>query len=45
MMWSSAFLVPWIALYAATPRLRPVLWRMSLATAAFGLTEPISVSE
>ena len=43
LMWSSAFLVPWIALYLASRQLRPVMWRASLATAAFGLTEPIFV--
>lgn len=43
--WSSAFLVPWIALYLANPLLRRVMWRSSLATAAFGLTEPIFVPE
>jgi hypothetical protein len=43
LVWSSAFLLPWIALYAAAPRLRTVMWRASLATAAFGLTEPIFV--
>ena len=43
LMWSSALLVPWIALYLASGHLRPVMWRASLATAAFGLTEPIFV--
>lgn len=41
--WSSAFLVPWLGLYLSSPRLRPVMWRVSLATAVFGLTEPIWV--
>ena len=39
--WASAFLVPWLALYLTGRRLRPVMWRVSLATAVFGLTEPI----
>ena len=43
LMWSSAFLVPWIALYLASRRMRPVMLRASFATAAFGLTEPIFV--
>ena len=43
--WSSAFLLPWLALYLTNPRLRPVMWRVSLVTAAFGLTEPIWVPE
>ena len=41
--WSSAFLLPWLALYVTHPRLRRVMWRVSLATAVFGLTEPIWV--
>jgi hypothetical protein len=41
--WATAFLVPWFALYWANPRLRPVMWRVSAATALFGLTEPIWV--
>ena len=43
LVWSSAFLLPWLALYVATPQSRHVMWRTSLATAAFGLTEPIFV--
>ena len=43
--WSSGFLIPWLALYLANPRFRPVMWRVSLVTAAFGLTEPIFVPE
>lgn len=41
--WSSAFLIPWAALYLAKPALRGVMWRASLATTLFGLTEPIFV--
>lgn len=41
--WSSAFLLPWLVLYATNPLLRGVMWRASIATAAFGLTEPIFV--
>ena len=41
LVWSSAFLVPWIAVYYASPRLRDVMWRASAATAVFGLSEPI----
>ncbi len=44
-IWSSTFLVPWLALYLANPRLRTVMWRASAATALFGLTEPIFVPE
>lgn len=43
LVWSSAFLVPWIALYVANPRLRSVMWRVSLATSPFGVIEPIWV--
>jgi hypothetical protein len=43
--WSSAFLLPWLALYLTHPRLRPVMWRVSVATALFALTEPIWVPE
>jgi hypothetical protein len=41
--WSTGFLVPWVALCLVNPRLRPVMWRVSAATAVFGLTEPIWV--
>src|SRR6202521_2668024 len=41
--WSSAFLLPWLALYLTNSRLRPVMWRVRLVTAVFGLTEPIFV--
>jgi hypothetical protein len=43
--WSIGFLFPWLALYVAYPRFRPVMWRVSIVTAAFGLTEPIFVPE
>ena len=42
-MWSSAFLIPWAALYLIKPALRGVMWRASLTTMLFGLTEPIFV--
>jgi hypothetical protein len=45
LIWASALLLPWIALYLTNPLLRTVMWRASLATAAFGLTEPIFVPE
>jgi hypothetical protein len=41
--WSSAFLVPWLALYAARPLLRRRMWWASALTAPFGLTEPLFV--
>jgi hypothetical protein len=45
LVWASAFLVPWLALYAAFPaHRRPMLWA-SLFTMPFGLTEPLFVPE
>ena len=43
LLWSSAFLLPWIALYLTNPLSRTVMWRASLATSVAGLTEPIFV--
>jgi hypothetical protein len=43
--WASAFLIPWIALFLAYPKLRKTMWQVSLATAPFGLTEPLFVPE
>ena len=43
LIWSSAFLLPWIALYTFNSDQRKVMWRTSLATALLGLTEWIYV--
>lgn len=43
LVWSSAFLVPWFALYAVFPQQRPVMRWASLLTAPLGLTEPLFV--
>lgn len=43
LIWSSAFLLPWIALYLRNAGSRNVMLRTSLATTLFGLTEPIFV--
>lgn len=44
-VWSSAFLLPWLAAYAFFPRhRRPMLWA-SLFTMPFGLTERLFVPE
>ena len=43
LIWSSAFLLPWIALYALKADERRVMWRTSLVTSLLGLTEPIFV--
>ena len=45
LIWSTTFLLPWLALYVANPRLRTVIWRSSLGTALLGLTEPIFVPD
>ncbi|MEO8636077.1 MAG: lycopene cyclase domain-containing protein [Gemmatimonadales bacterium] len=45
LLWSSAFLVPWLVLYRANPGLRAMMWRTSLATSLLGLTEPLFVPE
>ena len=45
LVWSSAFLLPWILLYSLFPQHRRVMWWASVAMAPFGLTEPIFVPE
>ncbi len=42
-LWSSSFLIPWLALFIAFPRHRRAMWWSSVATAPFGLTEPLFV--
>ena len=43
LVWSSAFLLPWVLLYALFPQHRVVMWWASVSMALFGLTEPIFV--
>ena len=43
LVWSSAFLLPWLAAYAASPRHRAAMLWASLLTAPLGLTEPLFV--
>ena len=43
LIWSSAFMLPWLALYALVPGVRRIMLRASVPTAVFGLTEPIFV--
>jgi hypothetical protein len=43
LVWSSAFLLPWLVVYAAAPRLRAAMLWASLFTALLGLTEPLFV--
>lgn len=45
LIWASAFLVPWLALYAAMPSIRRRMLWASLFTMPFGLTEPLFVPE
>lgn len=45
LVWSSAFLVPWLVLYLAFPDHRRAMLWASLFTTAFGLTEPLFVPE
>lgn len=45
LVWSSVFLVPWLAAYAAFPQHRKTMWWASLFTTPFGLTEPLFVPE
>ena len=45
LVWSSAFLLPWILLYALFPQHRVAMWRASVVMAPFGLTEPLFVPE
>ena len=45
LLWSSAFLVPWAAIYFARPAMRRHMLRVSAATSLLGLTEPIFVPE
>lgn len=42
-IWASAFLLPWAVLYLVNHKLRTVMWRVSLVTMVFGLTEPLFV--
>ena len=43
--WASAFLLPWIMLYAFFPKQRMAMWRASLVMMPFGITEPLFVPE
>src|SRR3990167_2463961 len=45
LVWSTAFLIPWIILYAVIPSHRKVMLWTSAFTAPFGLTEPLFVPE
>jgi hypothetical protein len=45
LVWSSAFLVPWLGAYVAFPRHRKAMVWASLITAPLGLTEPLFVPD
>ncbi len=45
LLWTSAFLIPWVALFIAFPAHRTVMWKTSVVTSLFGLTEPLFVPE
>ncbi len=45
LLWSSAFLVPWLILFLAFDQHRRQMWWTSLLMAPFGLTEPLFVPE
>jgi hypothetical protein len=45
LLWASAFLIPWIIIYALFPQHRRAMLWASLFTTPFGLTEPLFVPE
>ena len=45
LVWSSAFLLPWVLLFALFPQHRVGMWWASAFMALFGLTEPMFVPE
>lgn len=45
LLWSTAFLCPWLVLYLYWPELRRLMLRASALTSLLGLTEPIFVPE
>lgn len=44
-VWASAFLIPWVGLFAAFPEQRKAMLWSSLLTTPIGLTEPLFVPE
>jgi len=45
LIWSGAFLIPWLALYWLFPEYRRQMFRTSVFTTPFGLTEPLFVPQ
>ena len=43
LIWSAAFLLPWLMLFILRPPTRRVMWQASITTSLFGLTEPLFV--
>jgi len=43
LIWASAFLIPWLMIYAGLPRFRVQMLKASLWTSLLGLTEPLFV--
>lgn len=45
LVWSLAFLIPWMIVYIASPAYRSIMLKASLITMLFGFTEPLFVPE
>lgn len=45
LLWSTAFLIPWLVIFVVFYTHRRMMWRASLFTTPFGLTEPLFVPE
>lgn len=45
LIWASSFLIPWFLLFWLLPTYRSLLWKVSICTAPFGLSEPFFVPE
>jgi len=45
LIWSSSFLIPWGVIFIVFPHFRERMWKVSIFTMPFGLTEPLFVPE
>jgi hypothetical protein len=45
LVWASSFLIPWLILFLLLPSFRSLIWKVSLCTAAFGVSEPLFVPD
>ena len=43
--WAAVPLIPWAIVFAERPAQRRIMWKSSVWTAQFGLTEPLFVPE